>query len=140
MKTNKSLIFPLADALEIDLRVMESKELVGSKSTRLKLFEGYSPTVVSTVLDSLVDNYNKVSGVYMQIWGNLNIVLINQDKFALLELYILDRSKLKKNSGPFHMNQWSEDLCQAFMKPGLKAKYFRQAYEIDWQKACKSGG
>ncbi len=140
MSKNTALVCPLADALEIDLRVLDSKELVGVKTTSLELFEGYSPKVVSTVLESLLDNYAKVAGVYMQVWGNLNIVLIHQEASSLLELFILDRSKLKKNSGPFHMNQWSQDLCHAFMKPGLKAKYFRQTYEVEWQEACKSGG
>lgn len=140
MSKSNSLVFPLADALEIDLRIVDSKELTGVKSTRLELFEGYSPTVVSTTLESLLDTYTRVAGVYMQIWGNLNIVLIHQEASSLLELFILDRSKLKKNSGPFHMNQWSQDLCHAFIKPGLKAKYFRQTYEVEWQEACKSGG
>ena len=151
MRSEKPYLFPLADALEIDLRITSTPgELLGQKSTRLELFGGYSPTVVSTVLASVVDTYESVSGVYMQIWGNLYIVLVYEEKCNTVKLFILDRSKLEKNSLPWYGNKWSRDVCYTHMAPGLKAVYSRHVSQQKWtevvgeaaeiREACKSGG
>lgn len=134
--TTKPMLFSLADALEIDLQVTHLAELTGSSKKIMEVFEGYSPTVVTSVIDSLVDEHNGVIGVCVQIWGNLNVMCINDSRSQLLSLYVYDRSKIVKGSFPFD-TFWSRQHTYKFLGSCVKGVYSRSIYDTVWAKLEK---
>lgn len=129
----KSMLLALADALEINMKLVGLTELEGSSKRVMEVFEGYSPTVVSTVLASLVDEHNGVMGVCIQIWGNLNVMCINDRRSQTLTLYVYDRSKVVKDSFPFS-TFWSRLDTYKFLGPCVKGIYSRSVYDTVWKK------
>ncbi len=130
----QSMLYPLADALEMDLAV-ESFKITGSRKGVYEVFEGYSPTVVAQVKDSLIDEMNGISAVVIQVWGNLNIMMISEDRKSLLTLFVFDRAKAPD---PKYMNPWqgfwSRKDCYKWLEPSCQAIYSRSIFDTVWAK------
>ncbi len=129
-KNNKEFLFALADALDMDLK-LKGFEICGTRKTQLDLFEGYSPNISTSIINSLTDFYNGVIGVHVQVWGNLNIILLLETRYNKIDLFVLDRSKLV-DGFPWTKNQWSREACYRFIESGLKAIYTRIIYDNEW--------
>jgi len=136
MTEEKHMLYPLADALSMDFSLVEDR-LKGNKKTKMDLFEGYSPTIVSSIVRSLTHFSYGVTGVLLQVWGNLHVVLVNEDKTKQLFLFVLDRSKMREafpKSELFENNKWSRGDLYLLMEPGLKAIYYRSSYNTQWKR------
>jgi len=132
----KQFLYPLTDALEMDLIVVDGG-LEGTKTTDIDLFEGYSPTIVSTVVESLTHFSYCVVGVLIQVWGNLHIVMVNEEIHKRLLLFVLDKGKINEvfpKEEFFPRNKWSRKTLYRVMGPGVKAIYHRCSYDDTWEK------
>ena len=129
-----SMLYSLGDALEIDIVRDGPTHLKGSRKAVMQVFEGYSPTVVSSVFDSIIDDAAGMIGVCMQVWGNLNIMCINDRRAQKLSLFVYDRTKVaahgRKPFGAF----WSRQNTYAFLGPCIKGIYWRSIYDTEWTK------
>ena len=74
----KPLAYALADAIGTDFATgaQGSNSFAGSRKAVLELFEGYSPTVISGIDNSLYDPGNKVLAVDQHIFGNVGAITI----------------------------------------------------------------
>jgi len=136
MTEEKQMLYPLADALDMDFSLVADR-LKGNRKTKMDLFEGYSPTIVSTIVRSLTHFSYGVTGILLQVWGNLHIAIINEDKTKQLTLFVLDRAAMKRvnpKTGLFEDNTWSRGDLYRLMEPGLKAVYYRSSYNTEWKK------
>lgn len=129
------MLYSLADALEIDIVRDGPTRLKGSRKAVMKVFKGYSPTVVSSVFDSIVDTSTATGmiGVCVQVWGNLNVMCLNDNRAQKLSLFVYDRTKVAQNSDPFGAF-WSRKHTYAFLGPCIKGVYWRSVYETKWVK------
>lgn len=128
--TLKPMIYSIADALEIDL-IRRGNHLEGKRKVVMAVFEGYSPTVVTNVIDSIIDDHNGVIAVCVQIWGNLNVLCVNDKQAQNLTLFVYDRSKIKKGSSPFD-TFWSRQKTYRFLGPCIKGIYHRSVFDTVW--------
>lgn len=136
MNEEKHMLYPLADALDMDFSLVADR-LKGNRKTKMDLFEGYSPTIVSTIVRSLTHFSYGVTGVLVQVWGNLHVAIVNEDNTKQLFLFVLDRSKMKEaypKSDLFENNEWSRGDMYHLMEPGLKAIYYRSSYNTQWRR------
>lgn len=134
--TTIPMIYELGDALELDFTVIAKNKLRGERKVYLEVFEGYSPTVVTEVLDSIIDIPVGIVAVCMRIWGNLNIMCINDKKTNILSLYVYDRSKVFAKSTPW-VSRWSREHAYRFLAPCIKGIYWRSVFENTWHKLDK---
>jgi len=140
MSEKRPMLYPLADALEMKFTVEADGRLAGSSKNTLDLFEGYSPTIVSRIVNSLTHFSYGVTGVVIQVWGNLHVVLVNEDQFKQLTLFVIDRSKIPtEDRDLFAGNKWSRKDLYRLVEPGLAAIYYRCSYETKWKRMenCK---
>ena len=128
-----SMLYSLADALEIDIVLDGPTHLKGSRKAVMQVFEGYSPTVVSSVFDSIIDDSAGMIGVCVQVWGNLNIMCLNDRRAQKLSLFVYDRTKVVQGSDPFGAF-WSRKNTYAFLGPCIKGVYWRSIYDTEWAK------
>ena len=127
------MLYSLVDALEIDIVRDGPTRLKGSRKAVMEVFEGYSPTVVSSVFESIVDASAGMIGVCVQVWGNLNVMCLNDNRAQKLSLFVYDRTKVVQNSDPFGAF-WSRKHTYAFLGPCIKGVYWRSIYETEWVK------
>lgn len=133
MTEQRPMLYPLADALEMEFRITKDG-LEGTRKTAIELFEGYSPTICSTILESLTDFEYGVIGIYMQIWGNLHVAIINEDQYKQLTLFVVDRSKMAKRVVFPPNTKWSRKRAYAALGGGTVAIYHRGSYDDDWKR------
>ena len=74
----KPLVFALADAIETDIATgaQGAHSFAGSRKAVLELFEGYSPTILSGIDNSLYDPGNSVAAVDQHIFGNVGAITV----------------------------------------------------------------
>jgi len=136
MTAPKQFLYPLTDGLEMGLTIGDDG-LEGTKTTEIDLFEGYSPTIVSTVIESLTHFSYDVVGVLVQVWGNLHIVMVNEEIHKRLLLFVLDKGRINEaypKEAFFPGNKWSRKNLYRVMGPGVKAIYHRCSYDDNWEK------
>ncbi len=128
------MIYSIADALEIDMRVDYSQstrgKLSGKRNVVMEVFEGYSPTVVTEVLESQVYDVSVVATV--RIWGNLCLMIINDKYTQMLTLFVYDKSKAPKGK-PFE-KFWSRKHTYKWLDNSIKAIYSRSVFDTKWTK------
>lgn len=127
------MLYSLADALEIDIARDGPCNLKGSRKSVMEVFEGYSPTVVSSVIDSIVDDAAGMVGVCVQVWGNLCVVCLNDRRAQIISLFVYDRTKATPDTYAFS-GFWSREECYAFLGPCIKGIYWRSVYDTKWAK------
>lgn len=128
----KPMLFSVADALDMDLGTTDW-EITGSRQSVYDLFEGYSPTVVSTITNSLIDESNKVVAVDLQVWGNLGLILVNESQTQTLSLFVYDRARaLSKREGLPWAVFWSREMLYSWLETPCKAIYHRSVFEDNW--------
>lgn len=128
-----TMLTAMADALEIDITPDGPCRIKGSRKAVMEVFEGYSPTVVSSVFDSIIDSSAGIIGVCIQVWGNLNIMCINDRHAQLLTLFVYDRTKVTKESPPFGAF-WSRRHTYKWLEGCTKGIYSRSIYDTVWTK------
>ena len=130
------MVYDLADALEIDMKVDYSKspqgKLYGTRTGVITVFEGYSPTVITEVITSAI--YEGLIAVCVSIWGNLNVMCINDG--SMLSLFVYDRSKVVSGSVPFSKD-WSRQHTYKFLDSCIKGVYWRYVSDPNWTKLDK---
>lgn len=128
----RPLLYPIADALAINL-VFEGVKVNGSRKAVYDVFEGYSPTVIASVIDSLVDGINDIVAVTVQIWGNLNVMCILDNRQAMISLFVFDRAKIPTDLAPFGQF-WSRQNTYSWLEGSCKAIYSRPIHDTEWVK------
>jgi len=130
----KPMLFALADALDMDLAV-DDWAITGARKAVYDLFEGYSPTVVSTITDSLIDESNRVVAVCLQVWGKLGLVMVNESNTQTLSLFVYDRVKVpsSRKCVPW-AGFWSRKMLYYWLEDSCKAIYHRSVYDTEWHK------
>lgn len=129
----KHKLYALADALEIDLSLTETG-FEGTTKRVLEIFEGYSPTIITSIEHSLIDSTNDVVGAAGQIWGNVGFVLVVEHIKSRISFFIYDRAKADKGMLPFQPDQWSRKQLYFWLKDCCKAIYHRSMFDIQWQR------
>jgi hypothetical protein len=123
-------LYSLADAIEIDL-IMGEHDFAGSRKAVLELFEGYSPTVISSIEESLYDDRNSVAAARIQIFGHLGLVVVAEYSTCRLTTFVIDRGKAK---GKAFGKTWSRKNLYEWLEVCTKAVYHRNTYDTVWEK------
>lgn len=131
MSEIKTKLFSLADALEMRL-VARDGEINGTVKMDIDLFQDYSPTIISSIEDSLIDYTNQVVAVEGQIWGNLGFVCIVEDTASRISFFVIDRSKRYKKERAF-TNTWSRKYTYEWLAKCCKAVYDRSVFDTEWE-------
>lgn len=131
MSAMKAKLFTLADALEMNMNVRGDGTLTGSAKIDLDLFQDYSPTIITSIEESLIDYVNNVIVVEGQIWGNLGFVCIVEDTKSRISFFVIDRSKRYKNKSPFG-DRWSRQWTYQWLAKCCKAVYDRSVFDTEW--------
>lgn len=126
----KTKLYALADALEMRL-VHRDGAIMGEAKTDLSLFPGYSPTIISSIEESLVDYTNGTVAVEGQIWGNLGFVCVVEETANRISFFVIDRSKRFKH--PPWGHSWSRKLLYEWLEPCVKAVYDRSVFDTEWE-------
>ena len=129
----RPLLFAAADALDCDL-VLKGMGFTGSRKAKLELFEGYSPTIISSVESSLVDEGNKVVAAQVHIFGNIGAVLVVEGQQSHLSLFIYDRSKTLDADDPALGKFWSRKDLYNWLGYSIKAIYQRSLFDTKWEQ------
>lgn len=133
----KPLLFALADAIETDLSTTGTA-FTGSRKAVLELFEGYSPTVISSIERSLWDGLNKVVAADQHIFGNVGVVTVVEGQQSTVHCFVYDRSKRPENSNclpwPNSGCQWSRKDLYFWLEDSCKAIYHRDLWSEEWKK------
>ena len=125
----KPIFYALADALEMDLTA-DLFAIKGERKTVYEVFESYSPTVVAKITESLVDAQNEVLAVIVQVWGNLQVLVITEAQTQRISLFVLDRSKI--DGGKPFGNFWSRKQTYAWLETSCQAVYSRYIFDDEW--------
>lgn len=136
MTVIRPLLYSLADALEMDLSVDNLGVLQGTRKGVLELFQDYSPTLCSSVCWSCIDKPMGVVAADVHVWGKVGVTIVVEEKLDLISLFVTDRNKvtISKDNFPFDSGHWSRRRLYEFVEPGLKAVYYRNLIETDWQQ------
>lgn len=131
----KPLVFALADAIETDLAAgaQGGDCFSGSRKAILELFEGYSPTIISGIDNSLYDPGNSVAAVDQHIFGNVGAITIVEGQQGTVHCFVYDRSKRPENSNctPWD-NFWSRKQLYFWLEHSCKAIYHRSIFDTEW--------
>ena len=137
---NESLIplmNALADSIATDFTPGASgaNALAGSRKAILELFEGYSPTIISSIDNSLLDPGNDVVAVDQHIFGNVGAVTIVEGRQSTVHCFVYDRSKRPDNTNctPWD-NFWSRKRLYFWLEDSCKAIYHRSIFDTDWEQ------
>ena len=130
MSEMKTKLFSLADALEMNLNARDGN-ITGTTKADIELFEGYSPTIISSIENSLMDYTNQVCAAEGQIWGNLGFVCVVEDTASRISFFVIDRSKRMKMA-PWGTS-WSRKLLYEWLEPCVKAVYDRSVFDTEWE-------
>lgn len=129
MSEIRSQLYPLADALGMALHLSADGVINGSRKTKLDLFEGYCPTVITSIEQSLVDKNWDVIALSGHVWGNLGFVIVLEKNH--LSFFIIDRSKLvDKQMLPSKF--WSRKVIYGNIADATKAVYHRSVFDTEW--------
>ena len=130
----KPLVFALADAIETDLQsgAQGAHSFKGSRKAVLELFEGYSPTILSGVDNSLYDPGNSVAAVDQHIFGNVGAITIVEGQQSTVHCFVYDRSK-RSESDPWN-NFWSRKDLYKWLECSVKAIYERSIFDTEWKQ------
>ena len=131
MSDIKTTLFAVADSLGMNMR-RDDDILTGNRKTTLDLFEGYSPTIITEIVDSLVDELNEVVGVKVRVWGNLGVLLIAEQQRGTIHAFVYDRSAAPQDP-VFVDNKWSRARTYAWLEGCVKGIYHRFVYDYEWQ-------
>lgn len=139
----RPLAYALADAIGTDFStgIQGKNPLAGSRKAMLELFEGYSPTVISGIDNSLCDSNNNVLAVDQHIFGNVGAITIVEGQQSTIHCFIYDRSKRPDNSNctPWD-NFWSRKSLYRYLEiVGCKAIYHRSIFDTEWQQLPAAG-
>lgn len=129
--TIKTKLYALADALEMRLVYRDGK-IDGQAKSDMELFAGYSPTIISSIEESLVDHTNSVVAVEGQIWGNLGFVCVVEDFANRISFFVIDRSKRPPTVAPWG-HSWSRKELYAWLEYSCKAVYDRSVFDTEWE-------
>lgn len=129
----EAVLYALADAVEINL-VMNDKAFSGSRKAVMELFEGYSPTVISSIDEALMDENSETAAVRMQVFGNLGLVVVAENRTSTLSLFVIDRSKAPKEAAFQKPKSWSRQELYLWLEVCTKAVYSRSLYDTVWAK------
>lgn len=133
----KPLAYALADAIGTDFATgaQGSNSFAGSRKAVLELFEGYSPTVISGIDNSLYDPGNKVLAVDQHIFGNVGAITIVEGQQSTIHCFIYDRSKRPDNSNCTAWdNFWSRKRLYFWLESSCKAIYHRSIFDTEWSE------
>ena len=130
----KPILFALADAMEIDLYV-EDYAFTGSRKAVLELFEGYSPTIVSNIENSLYSQSSKIVAAQVHVFGNVGVIAVVEEQKHHVSLFVYDRSKAPKGE-PWDYG-WSRRVLYKWLGPCCKAVYHRSMFDKDWHRLEK---
>ena len=132
----KPLLYALADAIETDFNTGARGEnsFAGSRKAVLELFEGYSPTILSGIDNSLYDPGNLVAAVDQHIFGNVGAITIVEGQQSTVHCFVYDRSKRPENSNckPWG-NFWSRKDLYYWLEDSCKAIYHRDLWSETWE-------
>jgi len=128
------LMNALADAIATDFTPGASgaNALAGSRKAILELFEGYSPTIISSIDNSLLDPGNDVVAVDQHIFGNVGAVTIVEGRQSTVHCFVYDRSK--RPDLPTFGNFWSRKDLYKWLETPVKAIYMRSLFDTEWQE------
>lgn len=132
----KPLMYSLADAIETDLSEnIRGSQFTGSRKAVLELFEGYSPTVISSIDHSLWDTLNSVVAADQHIFGNVGVVTVVEGQQSTIHVFVYDRSK-RPGSEPWDSSgrMWSRRELYNWLRYSVKAIYYRDLWSEDWKK------
>ena len=131
----KPLVFALADAIETDIATgaQGAHSFAGSRKAVLELFEGYSPTILSGIDNSLYDPGNSVAAVDQHIFGNVGAITVVEGRQSTIHCFVYDRSKRPDNSNctPWD-NFWSRKRLYFWLEDCCKAIYHRSIFDTEW--------
>lgn len=131
-ETGNQMGYVIADVLGMDI-VLSDETITGSCKRVMEVFEGYSPTVVSEITDSLVDDANGIYGACARIWGNLSVLVVNEQKTQRVTVFVYDRSKAPQHESPFGDGRyWSRKCCYAWLGSCCKHIYYRDVWDSEW--------
>lgn len=132
----KPLVLALADAIETDFYTgaQGARSFEGSRKAVLELFEGYSPTVISGIDNSLYDPGNAVAAVDQHIFGNVGAITIVEGRQSTIHCFVYDRSKRPDNSNctPWD-NFWSRKRLYFWLEDSCRAIYQRSIFDTEWK-------
>jgi hypothetical protein len=88
--------------------------------------------IVSTVVDSFIDETHRMAGVVVHVWGNLNVLVICDHRANMMTLFVLDKTKMPKTKpfAPF----WSRLHTYEWAEFATKAIYYRSVANTKWHK------
>jgi hypothetical protein len=131
----KPLVFALADAIETDLSPGAQGRhcFAGSRKAILELFEGYSPTIISSIEDSLYDPGNRVAAVDQHIFGNVGAITLVEGQQSTVHCFVYDRSKRIEGTMPWN-NFWSRKDLYKWLELPVKAIYHRSIFDTEWSE------
>lgn len=137
----KPLAYALADAIGTDFATgaQGSNSFAGSRKAVLELFEGYSPTVISGIDNSLYDPGNKVLAVDQHIFGNVGALTIVEGQQSTIHCFVYDRSKRPEGKQPWD-SFWSRKMLYEWLDGSCKAIYFRSIFDTQWDELPNGRG
>lgn len=129
----KPLVFALADAIETDIATgaQGAHSFAGSRKAVLELFEGYSPTVLSGIDNSLYDPGNALAAVDQHIFGNVGAITVVEGRQSTIHCFVYDRSK-RPEAEPWG-NFWSRKDLYKWLEVPVKAIYERSIFDTEWK-------
>ena len=140
-ETMKPLLYALADAAAVDFvpGASGANAFAGSRKGIIELFEGYSPTIISSIENSLYDPGNRVAAIDQHIFGNVGAITIVEGQQSTVHCFVYDRSKRPDNTNctPWD-NFWSRKRLYFWLEDCCKAIYHRSIFSEDWEELPKA--
>jgi hypothetical protein len=137
-KLLRPLLNAAADALGMDLRprvTLHDQGVTGSRKCVLELFEGYSPTIVSSIEDCMIDKANSLVAIKVHIFGNVGAILLVEGRQSHLSLYVYDRSKTPENSNCAPWDSfWSRKKLYYWLGDCVRSVYHRSLFDDTWEE------
>lgn len=130
----KPKLFALADALEMHIDIAGHK-FTGTRKQVLELFNGYSPTIISSIENTLIDEINEVVAAQGQIWGNVGFVIVVERTRCKVSFFLYDRSKIPV--GAAWDTNWSRKRLYHWLGGCCVAIYHRSMFDTVWQPLDK---
>lgn len=129
------VLYPIADALEMDLSLHAVKGVItfqGHRKAPHFFFEGYSPIVVASIVESFVDELNEVAVAIVRIFGNLRVMVVCDTPKKVVSLYVFDATKCTEK---FPLTDtWSRAKAYAWLEPSVRAIYSQSLIDLTWVK------
>jgi len=144
MSWTEQLLYPLSDALQIDLELKDGllygkQEIEGVADP---LVDGIPILSKFCVVDSVVDAHCGTAGVIVKVAGNLHLAIICDDRAKKLTFFVVDGTKaglgVEAKNGRLGIldkfNGWSRKRFYALIANGVKATFTRSTTGSTWTK------